>query len=258
MSAQNEKATLEDRREYIKSQIAENDDKIRQYEQGEEQLLKDISIEAMKLVSIAKDIDWEMAWKSRRSALEAKIRDIQNVIEIDEKKASLDDELWAKKMKERGLDDASKESKLQMKRREIESIETELAAGEERIIGAKQKIQSQQEIVDLNDPKISSAKARLNKVRHEIEQIKGSNIFEDPHFHIDQTRDPRDHTFLQVCSQNDDYDTAKLCLELGANPNVMNGDRLMAIGKKEVAIQSMIVILFSLTSYLIHDDQLSL
>ena len=239
ISAQKEKAALEDRREYIKSQIAENDDKLCQYEKDEEQLLKNISIEAKKLVSIAKDVDWEMAWKSRRSALEAKIRDIQNVIEIDEKKAALDDELWAKRMKERGLDDVSKKSKLQMKRRDIESVEAELAAGVQRIAGAKQKIQSQQEIVDLNDPKISNAKARLNEVRHEIEQIKGSNVFEDPHFHINETRDPRGHTFLQVCSQNDDYDTAKLCLELGANPNVLNVERLMAIGKKEVPIQSM-------------------
>ena len=111
ISAQKEKAALEDRREYIKSQIAENDDKLCQYEKDEEQLLKDISIEAKKLVSIAKDIDWETAWKSRRSALEAKIGDIQNVIEIDEKKAALDDDLWAKRMKERGLDDVSKKSK---------------------------------------------------------------------------------------------------------------------------------------------------
>lgn len=33
--------------------------------------------------------------------------------------------------------------------------------------------------------------------------------------------------------------SSKLCLEIGANPNVLNEDRLMAIGKKEVAIQSM-------------------
>ena len=184
ISAQKEKAALEDRREYIKSQIAENDDKLCQYEKDEEQLLKNISIEAKKLVSIAKDVDWEMAWKSRRSALEAKIRDIQNVMEMDEKKAALDDELWAKRMKERGLDDVSKKSKLQMKRRDIESIEAELAAGVQRIAGAKQKIQSQQEIVDLNDPKISSAKARLNEVRHEIEQIKGSSL--------------KTHTFISI------------------------------------------------------------
>ena len=38
-----------------------------------------------------------------------------------------------------------------MKRRDIESIEAELAAGVEQIAGAGQKIQSQQEIFDRND-----------------------------------------------------------------------------------------------------------
>ena len=47
-------------------------------------------------------------------------------------------------------------------------------------------------------------------------------------FHIDGSRDERNHTFLMVAAQNDDYLTVRLCLELGANP-LIEVDGVMAV-----------------------------
>lgn len=60
------------------------------------------------------------------------------------------------------------------------------------------------------------ALVRKKKVLGGLRSDMGS--MEDEEFHIDGSRDERNHTFLMVAAQNNDYLTAKLCLELGANP----------------------------------------
>ena len=61
----------------------------------------------------------------------------------------------------------------------------------------------------------------------DIMQLKGEGS--DKKFDINNTRDSRGMTFLQVAAQNNDVGTAMLCLEFKADCSVTNKDGLTAV-----------------------------
>ena len=71
--------------------------------------------------------------------------------------------------------------------------------------------------------------AHLQKLRTEIADVKGNGTQEDVNFHIDRSRDDRGFTFLMRAAQNDDFFTAKTCLQLGADPYAQSPEGLTAI-----------------------------
>ena len=84
------------------------------------------------------------------------------------------------------------------------------------------------------DLQIADETKKLEAIQADLRKVKGpdmNGIAEDPDFHIDNNRDDRGHTYLMVASSNDDFDTAKICLDLGADPSmsVKNDEGLSAI-----------------------------
>jgi len=84
------------------------------------------------------------------------------------------------------------------------------------------------------DKQITDETKKLEAIQADLRKVKGpdlNGIAEDPDFHIDNNRDDRGHTYLMVASSNDDFDTAKICLDLGADPSmsIKNDEGLSAI-----------------------------
>jgi hypothetical protein len=224
LTAQEEKMVINQ----MNKRITGDNISLQQQKEMERMLLENISAQTKKLAALD-DAIWGMGWKSRRAALEEKLRGLHKQLKDHDTQDLVIEEAWAKRLRDKGLDEASLQHELDSKHQSIITIKTTLAMGDQRIVDARHKIQTQREVVDGNDAKISSAICQLNNVRCEIEIIKGPGNFEDEQFHIDQTTDARGHTFLMVSAQNNDLETAKLCIELGACPNILNGERLMAI-----------------------------
>lgn len=146
-----------------------------------------------------------------------------------EKKAKELEANWQNRLRSEGQDEESKEKMVQDTKREIESIEHQLVSFDERVKEGAEKILEQQKVVSRNDPKIARAVESLAGLRLDIEAIKGPKMYEDENFDIDNSRDERGHTFLMVASQNNDFQTAQICLALGADPYAINPDRFQAI-----------------------------
>ena len=77
------------------------------------------------------------------------------------------------------------------------------------------------------DPLIESKTDELNQLRHDISQIKGNGQEEDPSFDVD-CKNVSGDTFLIFAAQNNDVQTVRVCLKIGATPTIMNEDGLMA------------------------------
>jgi len=60
----------------------------------------------------------------------------------------------------------------------------------------------------------------MDKTRDDIENIKGPGTAEDMRFDINSSRNEDGLTFLSLCAQNNDVQTANLCFKLGADANV--------------------------------------
>lgn len=78
-------------------------------------------------------------------------------------------------------------------------------------------------------PMIQKKSIELDKLRLSISDIKKTGEQEDPNFHIDGSRDERGHSFLMMAAQNNDAQTVRTCLKIGAKPMVTNGEGLSAI-----------------------------
>ena len=94
----------------------------------------------------------------------------------------------------------------------------------------KKEQEMKEEMIKKYDQQIADETKELEVVRFELRKVKGPGA-EDPNFHIDDNRDSRGHTYLMVASQNDDYITAEICLDLGADPtmSIKNDEGLSAI-----------------------------
>jgi len=228
VSSQQELENIDRTRDFITNEITNLKDRLHHQEESEKLILNDISTQTKKLSTID-DGRWEKAWKNRKSALEEKIRNLEKQLKKDEEKEVENDQRWSERLRIAKVDPKTMQTKKQNRIDGIKVIDKRLEEGNLRKAGMKKKIMKEQKVVNSINPQIEKATATVKQLRHDIEQIKGSNSFEDKHFHIDHTKDARGHTFLQVSAQNNDLDTAKLCLELGANPNIMNEDRLMAV-----------------------------
>ena len=228
VSSQQELENIDRTRDFITNEITNLKDRLHHQEESEKLISNDISTQTRKLSTID-DGRWEKAWKNRKSALEEKIRKLEKQLKKDEEEEVEIDQRWSKRLRDAKVDPKTIQIKKQERIDGIETIDKRLEEGNLRVAGMKKKIMKEQKVVNSINPQIEKATATVKQLRHDIEQIKGANTFEDKHFHIDQTKDGRGHTFLQVSAQNNDFDTAKLCLELGANPNIMNEDRLMAV-----------------------------
>lgn len=230
VSALQEKKSNELSLDFNNQKIEKNEDDLRQQKKCEEEVLNDISHQTKELSMITNDINWEQGWRHRRVALEEKVRGLQADLEENERIALEAAEIWERGLERRGLDKATKENRINEKRVDIEAIGKQLISGDKRVNEAENVIQKQRDAITENEPKVEGAEARLNEVRFRIEEIKGPNLLEDKNFDIDKTTDARGFTILQISAQNNDFDTAKLCLrELGASPNIQNQERLTAI-----------------------------
>ena len=228
-TSQQDLGDIDRKREFITDEIAKNEDRLNRQKKSEQDLLNDISTQTRKLAS-TDDLSWEKGWRSRRTAIEEAIRGKQEQLRKDEEKEVDIEQRWLKRLRDMKNDPESIEKRKQEKEDGIKVIDRRLEEGKVRVAGKEQAIKKRQDRIDSEyNPKIADASGEVDDVRYDIEQIKGPNLFEDKHFHIDHTKDARGHTFLQVSAQNNDLDTAKLCLELGANPNIINEDRLMAV-----------------------------
>ena len=94
----------------------------------------------------------------------------------------------------------------------------------------KKEQEMKEELIKKYDQQIADETKELEVVRSDLRKVKGPGA-EDPNFHIDDSRDSRGHTYLMVASQNDDYITAEMCLDLGADPtmSIKNDEGLSAI-----------------------------
>ena len=126
----------------------------------------------------------------------------------------------------------------------LERFEQQLSEGEQKLVETRWEvgekgtgkgsakilcIDEQKKRVKKLESSIEAEEDELNEIRLDIEPLKGPGAIEDTNFNIDNTRDQRGHTFLQVAAQNNDFDTAQLCLRTGADPSVTNSDGLAAI-----------------------------
>jgi hypothetical protein len=73
--------------------------------------------------------------------------------------------------------------------------------------------------IALWDQAIDSKVLLIEELRAKLAEIKGVGSHEDENFDMDDSRDENGHTFLMVAAQNNDMDTAQLCLTLNAQPN---------------------------------------
>ena len=76
---------------------------------------------------------------------------------------------------------------------------------------------------ELGDP-ISLKETELESLRLEIGKIKGEDEKEDDEFNLDENRTEEGNSLMHVAAMNNDFETARVCLQLGANPNVINVD----------------------------------
>ena len=79
----------------------------------------------------------------------------------------------------------------------------------------------QMKLQALSDP-ISLKEAELESFRLEIGKIKGEGGKEDDAFNLDGNRTEEGNSFMHVAAMNNDFETARICLQLGANSNVIN------------------------------------
>lgn len=70
---------------------------------------------------------------------------------------------------------------------------------------------------------------QISDLRAKISELKGDGEGEDDQFHIDGSRDEHGHTFLMVAAQNNDIETATLCFNLRAGPNVTSPEGFTAM-----------------------------
>ena len=73
------------------------------------------------------------------------------------------------------------------------------------------------------EPLIESKTDELNQLRHDISQTKGTGQEEDPSFDVD-CKNVSGDTFLIFAAQNNDIQTVRVCLKIGATPTIMNED----------------------------------
>ena len=97
-----------------------------------------------------------------------------------------------------------------------------------------ERTEKKEKMIANYDLQIADEKKKLEAIQGDLRKAKGPDmncIAEDPDFHIDNNRDDRGYTYLMVATSNDDFDTAKICLDLGADPSmsVKNNEGLSAI-----------------------------
>jgi hypothetical protein len=82
-----------------------------------------------------------------------------------------------------------------------------------RIAGLNERIMQWNQVID-------SKLLSIEELRAQFARIKGDGSQEDENFDMDNCSDENGHTFLMVAAQNNDLDTAQLCLSLHAQPDV--------------------------------------
>ena len=97
-----------------------------------------------------------------------------------------------------------------------------------------ERTEKKEKMIANYDLQIADETKKLEAIQADLRKVKGpdmNGIAEAPDFHIDNNRDDRGHTYLMVATSNDDFDTTKICLDLGADPSmsVKNDEGLSAI-----------------------------
>ncbi len=115
-------------------------------------------------------------------------------------------------------------SKIEQHQKDIASLETEIS------------IKSQTSHSAVLNGKIITKWMQLQKLRQDISLAKGDVMEENDGsckaegaFQIDGSRDDRGFTFLMIAAQNDDFPTAKICFDLGADADAESPEGLTAI-----------------------------
>jgi len=99
---------------------------------------------------------------------------------------------------------------------------------QENIANSDESIERQQ--AKLNETRVSIPQKidELSQIRLDIQSIKEIGV-EDEDFHIDRTKDTRGFTILMIAAQSNDFFTAKVCFDLGADAFVKGPDNVTAI-----------------------------
>lgn len=74
------------------------------------------------------------------------------------------------------------------------------------------------------DQAIDSKMLLISELRAKFADIKGGGGQEEEDFDMNNSRDENGHTLLMVAAQNNDVDTARLCLDLHADPNARSAE----------------------------------
>lgn len=81
VSALEEKIECEESRVAFVKEVVENTSKLRELEEEVKANEKDLLVQVEKFGAIADEIDWEAGWKTRKSGLENKVRELRDHLE---------------------------------------------------------------------------------------------------------------------------------------------------------------------------------
>ncbi|KAL7533695.1 LOW QUALITY PROTEIN: hypothetical protein ACHAWF_004591 [Thalassiosira exigua] len=110
---------------------------------------------------------------------------------------------------------------------EVKEVKEQIETLKKAIKAAEQSIENRKiELVGVAPPLDQQLK-RLQKLRSDLARIKCDGMEEASKFHVDTLRDDRGFTILMVASSNNNFFTAKVCFDLGAN--AFPGEGLSAI-----------------------------
>jgi len=164
------------------------------------------------------------AWKKRSRAVGERVRALQEELPKKEKELVDLKNDFASSLKGAQADREEHRMELEQLR---ERFVMQLKQGEERLRDLDASIKSQEKAIESFEKKIAVEEEELVAIDDDIMQLKGERS--DKKFDINNTRDSRGMTFLQVAAQNNDVGTAMLCLEFNADCSVTNTDGLTAV-----------------------------
>ena len=203
----------------------------------------------MKRATLEKEIERLEGLKTEMKEWETKVNTTKEQLEKEQEESKDNDEL-PKTEREKTLEKVLKAQRVQLAKErvkakgaekeikkyqdlldailqiniDIESMPTKLTEVEIEITKERERLQKS--ITELQD-KATKAQSKLKvkrklveKKRDEIVLMKQTGEEEEARFDINGSRDERGQTFLMIAVQNNDLDTARLCFQLGANPDV--------------------------------------
>ena len=80
------------------------------------------------------------------------------------------------------------------------------------------------------DELVAKKTAELDDVLRDLTNLQGEKVHSGK-FDINILRDRRGLTILSVAALNEDVETVRVCLQVGASPSVLNADNTTAIGE---------------------------